>query len=193
MPPLYVESFNNEDCDPRLYFPHRNIPRLHHDSSAESSLSSPPAWRTADVHSLTHGDKYGRITPLDSSDVVSVSPSSSGSPAIVTSNTELSSTPSPSMPYSRFLGCRLFSCADGSASGLRPPTDHSQYYSAQASSIAHSLDLRTCHPSFLNASTFGHPSVFSVPSVPHPSMQSSPATSVKGKPENGKIQSSYNA
>lgn len=186
MPPLYVEPFSNEECDPRLYFNHRNIPRLHPDSSAESSLSSPPSWRTTDIHALNHSDKYGRVTPLDSSDIVSVSPSSSGSPAIVTSSIDQRNSSSPSMAYSRFMGCRLFPSADGTASGLRPPSDHSQYFTTQANSLSHSLDLRTYHPTFLKGSPFGHPSSFGVPSLPHPHIQqSSPTTTASKGKENG--------
>lgn len=188
MPSLYTETFSNEECDPRLYFNHRSIPRLHPDSSAESSLSSPPSWRTGDVHAINHSDKYGRVTPLDSSDIVSVSPSSSGSPAMVSSSMDQRNSSSPSIAYSRFMGCRLFPPADSSASGLRSPLDHSQYFTTQANTIPHSLDLRTYHPGFLKGSPFGHPGAFSVPSLPHCPLppSSSPTTISKGK-ENGKF------
>lgn len=184
---VYPETFHTSDgTQPSPY--HRSIPRLHPDSSTESSLSSPPLWRAGDIHALSHSDKYGRITPLDSSDIVSVSPSSStGSPAMVSSVIDQRNTLSPSMTYNRLLGCRLLPCGDSSTSGLRPsPMDHSHYYANQTSTMPPTLDLRTLHSTFLKTPAFGYPVGFSAP--PPPQMQqSSPVTTIsKEKSDDGK-------
>ncbi|GIX78932.1 iroquois-class homeodomain protein IRX-6 [Caerostris darwini] len=138
---------------------HRNMSRLSQDSSAESSLSSPPLWRTSELHSgFNPNEKYGRITPLDSNDIVSVSPSSAGSPVIVPSSLEQSNRLSPSASYSRMVGNRFsMPCNDAMQNVNRHIMDYTQFYSNQMAPMGPTLDIRNFHPSFLRASAFPYP------------------------------------
>ncbi|KAG8188707.1 hypothetical protein JTE90_003963 [Oedothorax gibbosus] len=133
-----------------------NRTRLSQDSSAESSMSSPPLWRATEPHVFNPSDssnKYSSRTPaeLDSNtDVVSVSPSSTGSPVIVPPTLEQSSRLSPS--YNRLVGNRFMPCSDNVP--RHSPMDYSQFYASQVNSMGTSLDIRTFHPSFLRSSPF---------------------------------------
>ncbi|XP_035220526.1 iroquois-class homeodomain protein IRX-6-like [Stegodyphus dumicola] len=177
---VYHESFHSPDVSHQSPY-HRTIPRLHQDSSADSSLSSPPLWRASDLHGLNHSDKFGRVTPLDSNDLVSVSPSSTGSPAMVSSNLDAPSTLSPSLSYNRLLGCRLLSCSDSAPGSMRHnPVDHSHYYTTQANSMPPTLDLRTLHSAFLRTSPFAYPVGFTATS---PSVHHNPSTTTACKPK----------
>ncbi|XP_055931804.1 iroquois-class homeodomain protein IRX-6-like isoform X1 [Argiope bruennichi] len=137
---------------------HRNMSRISQDSSADSSLSSPPLWRTSELHNFNPNEKYGRITPLDSNDVASVSPSSAGSPAVVPSSLEQSNRVSPSLSYNRMVGSRFnMPCNDGMQNVSRHIMDYSQFYSNQMTPMGPTLDIRTFHPTFLRASPFPYP------------------------------------
>ncbi|XP_054707761.1 iroquois-class homeodomain protein IRX-6-like [Uloborus diversus] len=177
---MYHESYPSSDAaqsSPYL----RNLSRIHQDSSAESSMSSPPLWRSGDIHNPS--DKYGRVTPLEVGELHSVSPSSNGSPAILSSGMDQSNSLSPSLTYNRLLGCRLLPCSESSAGNLRS-MDHSHYYTTQANSMPPTLDLRTLHSAFLRTSPFGYPVGFNA--NPSHVQQSSPTTTYnKAKSEEG--------
>ncbi|GBM18622.1 Homeobox protein caupolican [Araneus ventricosus] len=137
---------------------HRNMSRISQDSSADSSLSSPPLWRTSELHNFNPNEKYGRVTPLDSNDVASVSPSSAGSPVVVPSSVEQSNRVSPSLSYNRMVGSRFnMPCNDGMQNVSRHILDYSQFYSNQMTPMGTTLDIRTFHPTFLRASPFPYP------------------------------------
>ncbi|XP_071039107.1 iroquois-class homeodomain protein IRX-6 isoform X2 [Parasteatoda tepidariorum] len=137
-----------------LYHPspyHRPLPPQ--DSSAESSLSSPPLWRTGELPNFPHGDKFGSVTSHERSDLASVSPSSSGSPSVLPPSAEVSATHAPSVNYNRLLNGRFLPCGDSSQTLRHNPIDYGQFYAQ----MGHPLDIRTFQPAFLRTSSFSYP------------------------------------
>lgn len=89
---------------------------------------------------------FGRSTPMDPSDLTSVSPSSTGSQSVVSSGVEPSSAVSPSVSYNRMMGSRFIPCDNGLQGVPRPnPMDYSSYYSHMGG-LAPTIDMRTFHP-----------------------------------------------
>ncbi|GFQ64651.1 homeobox protein caupolican, partial [Trichonephila clavata] len=133
---------------------HRSVSKVSQDSSTESSMSSPPLWRATELHGFNPNEKYERVTPLDSNDVVSISPSSSGSPVVVPTNLEQLNGIPPSVGYNRMMSSRFgIPCSDAMQNVNRHIMDYPQLYTNQISP----MDIRTFHPTLLRSSHFPYP------------------------------------
>ncbi|GFT88815.1 iroquois-class homeodomain protein IRX-6 [Nephila pilipes] len=125
---------------------HRSVSKVSQDSSAESSMSSPPLWRAPELQSFNPNEKYERVTPLDPNDIVSISPSSSGSPVIVPSNLEQLNGMPTSASYNRMMSSRFgIPCSDAMQNANRHLMDYSQLYSNQIKPMDIRSILRSSH------------------------------------------------